>query len=260
MKYLIENHKGNNYLIFPELMEMGLYHCFTTTDMDMGLKTNGSVENIKENFEKIYDFFGKRPSELYSGFQTHTNNVVNVSSLDDGEYYGVGKYFAETDGLVTNIADIGLVTRFADCTPILLFDPVKKIQANIHSGWKGTLKEIGGVAVDKMVKDQGSNPQDILVILGPAIGKEDFEVDTDVMELFRDKFSYHNEVISRKNQIKYLIDLKEVIIRSLESKGINKDKIHSTDISTFTDKRFHSFRRDKEAFGQMACITMIGTV
>lgn len=257
MKYLIENYKGNNYLIFPELIEMGLYHCFTTRDMDMGLKTNGSVENIKENFEKIYDFMGKIPSELYSGFQTHTNTVQNVVSLDDGAYYAVGKYFQETDGLVTKIPDIGLVTRFADCTPILLFDPTKRVQGNIHSGWKGTLKEIGGEAVDKMVKEHGSNPQDIIVILGPAIGKDDFEVDIDVMELFRDKFSYHNDLISRKNEMKYLIDLQEIIIRTLENKGIDKENIYSVDISTFSDSRFHSFRRDKEDFGQMACITMI---
>lgn len=257
MKYLIENYKGNNYLIFPDLIKMGLYHCFTTTDMDMGLKTNGSVENIKENFEEIYDFMGKRPIELYSGFQTHTNNVVNVTSIEDGAYYGVGKYFQETDGLVTKIPGIGLVTRFADCTPILLFDPVKKVQGNIHSGWKGTLKEIGGEAVDKMVKEHGSNPQDIIVILGPAIGRDDFEVDIDVMELFRDKFPYHNDFISRKNDMKYLIDLREIIIRTLENKGIAKENIHPVDISTFSDKRFHSFRRDKEAFGQMACITMI---
>src|SRR5690554_1631466 len=121
MKYLIEDFKGNNYLTFPALNEMGLYHCFTTSSMDMGLKTNGSVENIKENFEKIYDFMGKVPKELFSGFQTHTNNVQIVSTIDDGEYYAAGKYFKETDGLVTNIPEIGLVTRFADCTPILLF-------------------------------------------------------------------------------------------------------------------------------------------
>lgn len=259
MKYIIESYKGNNYLIFPKLIEMGLHHCFTMSDMDMGLKTNGSVESIKDNLEKIYYFMGRSPKEIFSGFQTHTNNVQIVSTVDDGEYYAAGKYFKETDGLVTDIPDIGLVTRFADCTPILLFDPIKRVHGNIHSGWKGTLQEIGGESVDKMTKEYGSNPQDILVILGPSIGKDDFEVDIDVMELFKEKFEYHNDVIFRKNEIKYLIDLKEIITKTLIGKGIDKNNIHSVDISTFSDNRFQSFRRDKENFGQMALITMFGS-
>lgn len=257
MKYLIKTYKGNNYLVLPKLIEMGLYHCFTTSDMDMGLKTNGSVESIKENFEIIYDFMRNKPKEIFSGFQTHTDNVQKVSSLNDGSYYAAGKYFEETDGLITDVPDIGLVTRFADCTPILLFDPVKRVHGNIHSGWKGTLQEIGAIAVDKMIQQYSSNPQDIIVILGPSIGKEDFEVDIDVMELFKEKFSFHNEIIFRKNDIKYLIDLKETIKRSLLNKGIDDKNIHNVDISTYSDPTFHSFRRDKKDFGQMALITML---
>lgn len=257
MKYTIETYGENNFLVFPQLREVGLNHCFTTSDMDMGLKTNGSVESIKENFKIIYDYMENIPKEIYSGYQTHSDSVQLVKSLEDGSYYAAGKYFAQTDGLVTDLANIGLVTRFADCTPILLFDPVKKVHGNVHSGWKGTLKEIGARAVDKMIEGYGSNPQDILVILGPAIGKDDFEVEMDVMELFKNKFSYHEDIISRRNDIKYLIDLKEIIIRTLINKGIDINKIHSVEESTFSDKRFHSFRRDKETFGQMALITMI---
>lgn len=258
MKYIIETFGDKDFLVFPELREMGLNHCFTTSDMDMGLKTNGSVESIKENFKIIYDYLGNTPIEIYSGYQTHSDAVQVVKSIEDGSYYAAGKYFMETDGLVTDIKNIGLVTRFADCTPILLFDPVKKVHGNVHSGWKGTLKEIGARAVDKMVEEYDSNPQDIQVILGPAIGKDDFEVDIDVMELFKDKFSYHEDIISRKNEIKYLIDLREIIIRTLIDKGIEKNKIHSVEESTFSHRRFHSFRRDKEDFGQMALITMLG--
>lgn len=257
MKYLIESYKGHEFLTLPKLADMGLSHCFTTSSMDMGLKTNGSIESIKENLKIAYDYMGKKPKELFSGYQTHSNNVKQVSTIEDGLNYGAGKYFMDTDGLVTDNSQIGLVTRFADCTPIVLFDPVKRVHGNIHSGWKGTLKEIAGHAVDKMVGKYQSNPQDILVILGPAIGKDDFEVERDVMELFKDKFHYHNDIISQKNEIKYLIDLKQVIVRTLAGKSIKKNNIHSVDISTFSDRRFHSFRRDKEDFGLMALITIL---
>ena len=257
MKYLIESYKGHEFLTLPKLTDMGLKHCFTTSSMDMGLKTNGSIESIRENLKVIYDYMGKKPKEIFSGYQTHSNNVKQVSTAEEGLKYGAGRYFMETDGLVTDNPEIGLVTRFADCTPILLFDPVKRVHGNIHSGWKGTLKEIAGHAVDKMVEKHQSNPQDIIVILGPAIGKNDFEVESDVMELFKDKFPYHNDIISIKNEDKYLIDLKEVIVRTLEKKSIDKNNIHNVDISTFSHRRFHSFRRDKEDFGLMALITVL---
>lgn len=258
MKYLIESYKGHEFLTIPKLRDMGLNHCFTSSSMDMGLKTNGSIGSIKENFKIIYDYMGKKPQEIFSGYQTHSNNVQQVSTREDGSDYGAGKYFMDTDGLLTDNPQIGLVTRFADCTPILLFDPVKKVHGNIHSGWKGTLKEIAGEAVDKMLGIYQSNPQDIIVILGPSIDKNDFEVEKDVMILFKEKFNYHDQIIRKKNEIKYLIDLKEVIIRTLVAKGIDKNNIHSVDISTFSDKRFHSFRRDKEDFGLMALVTMLG--
>lgn len=257
MNYRIIAKNNMRYILVPKLEELGLKHCFTTIDMDMGLTTNGSVDSIKENFEFIYRFLGINPEVLFSGFQTHTNNIVVIKDLDQGDDGEFGKVFPETDGLVTDIENIALITRFADCTPIVLFDPVKKVHANIHSGWRGTLQRIGANGVDILVNQYGSNPEDIIAVMGPAIGKDEFEVDIDVMEMFKNEFNFHEEIINKKDDVKYLIDLRTTNTKILLEQGIKEENLIILDLPTMSNPMLHSFRRDKDKYGLMACITYL---
>jgi YfiH family protein len=259
MQYKIETKNNQRFIYIPELTEMGLLHCFTTKDMDIGLKTNGNVEDIKKNFDYIFDFIGVKPKEHYQGYQVHSGNVVNITDISQGSYYeSTGKVFYDTDGLVTGIKNIALVSRFADCTPIILYDPIKKVQGNIHSGWKGTLQRIGANGIDIMVKEYGCNPEDIIAIIGPTIGKDDFEVESDVMTLFEKEFDFSREIIRQKNEIKFLIDLQTTNKKILLSKGIKDDNLHIIDLSTYSKADLlHSYRRDKDKFGLMGAITVM---
>lgn len=258
MEYKIESKNGYRYIHIPELTELGLYNCFTTNDMDVGRSTNEDIGDINKNYEYVYDFMGTRPNKQFSGYQTHSANVVSITDMDQGQFNGTDIIVQDTDGLVTSINGVGLITRFADCTPITLYDPVKKVQGNIHSGWKGTLQSIGANGVDLMVEKYQCNPNDIIAILGPSIGKEDFEVESDVMNMFKDEFDYYKDVIKQKNDIKYLIDLKTVIKRTLISKGIREDKLSTIDMSTYANEDlFHSYRRDGKEFGIMGLLTIL---
>lgn len=257
MKYKIETKNNHKYIVIPELRELGLNLCFTTNDMDIGLKTNGNVDDIKQNFKYIFEFMGVNPKELYSGYQTHSASIVNVKDMNQGSVYATGKVFYDTDGLVTDIENIALISRYADCTPIILFDPVKKVQSNIHSGWKGTLQRIGANGVDKMVNDYGCNVEDIIAIIGPTIGKNDFEVESDVKVQFQEQFDFYNEIINKKNDIKYLIDLQTTNKRILLEKGIKEENITIIDLSTVSNDFLHSYRRDKDKFGLMGAITVL---
>ena len=258
MEYKIESKNKHRYIVIPELIELGLNHCFTTLDMDIGISTNGDVEDIKQNFKYIFDFMGVKPNEIYSGYQIHSSNIAKIKDEDQGSYYKVGKVFYDTDGLVTDLENIAIITRFADCSPIILFDPVKRVQANIHSGWKGTLERIGANGVDKMVGEYACNPKEIIAIIGPTIGKDDFEVEDDVMEQFKVKFDFHNEIIRKKNDMKYLIDLQTTSKKILLEKGIKEENITIIDLSTYAnDDLLHSYRRDKAEFGLMGAITVL---
>jgi len=257
MDYCIKEHLGFRFLKIEGLEELGLKNAMTTKDMDVGLKTNKDIESIRHNLSVTYDFMNIKPRILYNGYQSHTGNISLIRDEKQGLEGPFGRYFPNTDGLITDEKGIALITRFADCVPIILFDKEKKIQGNLHSGWKGTLEMIGKKGVEALIREYNSNPEDIIAIIGPSIGKGDFEVEGDVSSLFIQTFPKWTELITRKNETKYLIDLQEIVYRMLLDTGIPNNNITKIDISTFSDKRFHSYRRDGKDFSLMGFITMI---
>lgn len=257
MDYKIITSNDIRYIIIPELTQLGLKHCFTTKDMDMGIRTNPSILDIKNNLTQINKTLDIAPKVLFGGIQTHSKNIVSALDLKQGEENEIGSFFPDTDGCVTNLKDAALFTTYADCTPIILFDPVKKVHGNVHSGWKGTLQKIGQEAINKMVQDYNCKTKDIVAIIGPSIGKDDFEVESDVMEQFQEEFDFHKEIIRQKDMIKYLIDIQETNKRILIKGGIKESNITVIDLSTKSNPLLHSYRRDGSEFGLMGCITSL---
>ena len=257
MNYKIETKKNIRYITIPKLTELGLKHCFTTSDMDIGFKTNGSVESIKENLELVYDFLDINPDILYNGFQTHSKNIAIVETMDGGLENDFGRYFPDTDGLVTQMNNVALITRYADCTPIILYDPIKKVHANVHSGWKGTLQRISEEAINIMISKYKSNPKDIIVVIGPTIGKDEFEVEIDVERLFQEEFGYLDNIINKKNDRKYLINLPNINKTILLENGIMEENIIIIELQTMSNAMLHSYRRDKKEFGLMGVVTIL---
>lgn len=257
LKVKIVESKNISFLIVPYLLDLGLKHCFTTIHMDMGTKTNEDLENLTKNFEHIYEFLEINPKILYSGYQVHGNKVEIINSLNQGKEAYFGRYIEDTDGLITNMKGVALISRYADCSPIILFDPINRVQANIHSGWRGTLKEISKVGIESMIKNYKSNVDDIIAIIGPTIGKDDFQVDIDVKTMFQEKFEFNKEIIRKKNHIKYLIDLEKTNKRILLESGIKEKNIICMNLSTYSNPLLHSYRRDKGKYGLMGLVTMI---
>ncbi|HLS53044.1 MAG TPA: peptidoglycan editing factor PgeF [Tissierellaceae bacterium] len=255
MAYKIVRYNEKTYITVPKLTKLGLKHCFTSKDMDLGTKTNPSTKRIKENLKDIYNFLNISPEGLFSGIQTHSKNIVTVKDTESGNQDPFGRSFPNTDGLITDKKNIALITRYADCIPILIYDPKRQVQANIHSGWKGTWQEIVVNGINIMREEYESQPEDLIVVMGPSIGKDDFEVDLDVMEKFKKKFDFHSEVIARKNNKKYLIDLQGINRRRLLESGVKEENIIAIDISTYQSPLLHSYRRDGKDFGLMGAIS-----
>ncbi|HHX60106.1 MAG TPA: peptidoglycan editing factor PgeF [Epulopiscium sp.] len=257
MNYKIITKNKIRYITIPELTRLGLNNCFTTRDMDIGIRTNPSILDIKNNLILINETLDITPKVIFGGVQTHSKNIMSVLDIHQGEENDVGRFVPDTDGLVTNIEDLALFTTYADCTPIILFDSVKKVHGNVHSGWRGTLQRIGKEAVNRMVADYGCNPEHIIAIVGPSIGKDDFEVESDVMQQFQDEFDFHDQIIRQKDDIKYLIDIQKTNKRILLESGIQEKNITVIDLSTKSNPMLHSYRRDGSEFGLMGCITCL---
>ena len=257
MNYKIETKDNIRYIVVPRLEELGLKHCFTTKDMDIGIKTNDSPDDVKNNLNKVLEFLEVDPLALYNGYQTHSKNIAIIEDLNQGEEYEFGRYFPDTDGLITDKPNMATITRFADCTPIVLFDTNKRVFANIHSGWKGTLQRIGSNGLSMLVENYGSDPKDIVAVIGPTIGKFDFEVDDDVASQFKEEFGYMENIISKKDHIKSLIDLQTINKNILLENGLLIENIEVIELSTVASDFLHSFRRDKAEFGLMGLVAVL---
>lgn len=257
MNYKIEVKDNIRYIVVNRLNELGVKHCFTSKDMDLGVTTNKSIEDVKDNIKKVYEFLQVSPLILYNGYQSHSNNVEIIKDTNQGLENELGRFFPETDGLVTQVPNIATITRFADCTPIILYDKNKRVVANLHSGWKGTLKRIASKGLKEMIRNYDTDSKDIIAVLGPSIGRYDFEVDADVKELFQEEFGYMEDIILKKNDEKYLIDLQKINKNILLEEGISEENIEIVDLSTVKNEYLHSYRRDKANYGLMGSIVVL---
>src|SRR5699024_12678807 len=115
------------------LKEKGLFHFIGGSDYNFRQAT--TEENILIDYERLLKEAGIiEPKEVYSGHQTHSTNVVQVDDTKS-EPFLIGQQFRDTDGLFTKKKNVALIIKFADCTPIALYDPIEKVQALVHSGW-----------------------------------------------------------------------------------------------------------------------------
>lgn len=257
MNYEIIIFNNIRYIYVPKLLEQGLKHCWTTADLNMRIgsleRDNGDINNYYDTFKS----FNMNPENIFICNQVHDDNIEMIENIGKTKVFKVGKLVKETDGLITNTKNNILITNYADCNPIILFDPVNKVHANIHSGWRGTLKGIVTKAIKLMVHNYNSNPKDILGVIGPSIEMKDFEVDEDVKNMFEKKYSKYPSIIKKKNENKYLIDLIKVNKSLLIECGLEEKNILNIDLSTFSNSLFHSYRRNNEDYSLMALITSI---
>lgn len=244
---------GNvEYIQFKKLLEYkeSLQHCYTLRGNNNDYKEDNKY-NYKELFESLkLDYKTLKTIKK----QIHSDLIEEVNDIN--------RIYTDIDGLITDKKNISLSLKFADCTPIFLYDKSKKVIANIHSGWKGTVNKIGKKAVLKMIEDYKSNPKDIIACIGPCIKQCHFKVDKDVKDIFEKEFSYMkiNDKIIKKGVIeegkqKYNIDTTLINIKLLEELGIEKENIIDSGICTQCNcDIIHSYRADKDKSGRNTSI------
>ena len=213
-------------------------------------------KTLKESYHKICECLNLDERKVVKPYQTHTDIVKTVNIVEE---------FEEIDGLITDKKDLVLLTTSADCTSMLFYDTNKKIVGSVHSGWKGTLKGIAKNAVQKMIEEYNSNPQDIICCICPHIRECCFEVDEDVKELFKNKYQSEMEIseIIKQGEIKegkqkYYIDTTKINKMLLKKEGLKAENIVDSDICTVCNSEyFHSYRVDKENSGRNAALISI---
>lgn len=230
---------GVPFLSYPMFEETGIVnHGFSTrfggvskgcyATMNISTTRGDDPEAVAENCRRIANALGVEVEDFTYTQQTHTTNVVVVKAEDKG------KRFAETDGMITNVPGICLVTFYADCVPLYFVDPVKKVIGLSHSGWRGTVGKMGKVTVEKMTTEYGCDPKDILAAIGPSICQDCYEVSEDVIDCFKEKFDEHlwDNLFYQKENGKYQLNLWEANHQIFLESGISEEHIAVTNVCT----------------------------
>lgn len=251
--------KNKEYLQFKKLEK---YNDILAHAYSVGIEKNyrtfkANREQLsKEDYEKNINNYkilctqiGLDYSNLIKANQAHTDNIICINNTEKNSTIDTINL---SDGLITNKSKLILATTNADCILLLFFDPVKKVIANVHSGWKGTLQKISQKTVNKMSKIYGCNPKDIIVCMCPSIRKCHFEVEKDVKDMFYDQFNNLENINSFiiKKDDKWLIDTILINKIILKQAGILEQNIEDSGICSVCNKEIiHSYRAEGDGYG-----------
>lgn len=233
------------YLSFPVFRDTGLVTdgfstrlggvsegCFSSLNLSFDRGDDRAA--VEENFRRMGEALGVRCEDMVLSQQTHTTNIRIVTDEDRGKGITRERDYTDIDGLITNVPGICLVTTYADCVPLYFLDPVKKVIALSHSGWRGTVGKIGKKTVELMHDNFGSDPADILAAVGPSVCQDCYEVSADVTDRFKEVFdrSAWDELFYEKPDGKYQLDLWKANEKIFLEAGIREDHITVTNVCT----------------------------
>ncbi len=177
--------------------------------------------------------------------QVHGDAIWKVTASD-----AVQAGIVAADAVVTDVAGLPMAIRTADCLPALLYDPVRRVIAAVHAGWKSTRLDIAAKTVALMQRDYGVDPQDIRAAIGPCIRRESCEVGPEFMDYFP------QDTVKTDAGLRF--DIVSANLRQLTGSGVKCGNIFDCGLCSFSDaSRFHSFRRDADKSGRMISVIMM---
>ena len=242
-------------------------HCFTSRlggvsegcleSLNLGENRGDKEENVRENYRRVLEALGLAEQELCFTKQVHGNEVRIVTQEDRRALFSPFKY--EADGIVTNIKGLPLICFTAACVPVQLCDPEAGVAAAVHCGWRSTVADILGVAVDKMIS-LGALPGSICAAIGPAIDMCCFETDGEVPQAIDKLLGCHDGecYFPVGDSGKFMVDLKQTNRKRLLQLGVLDNNISVSDECTRCNSdRYWSHRKTGAERGSQAAIIVI---
>lgn len=226
--------------------------------LNLGLKTADDPDAVNLNRKLFCQAVGVPLDRLVTAQQVHGSQVFVVEKQDAGR--GGDSYetaIAGTDALVTAQPGVPLMLFYADCVPVLIYDPAQRVVAVSHAGWKGTVAKIAQKTVAVMQEKFGTRPADCVAAIGPSIGPDCYEVDQPVIDELQAAFSWWEELVVPRGE-RWLLDLWQANRRQLEEIGLDARNIEVSGVCTQCNSAlFYSHRGDGGGTGRMGAIIML---
>lgn len=231
--------------------------------LNLGLRSGDDPARVVAHRSAFCAALDLAPEQVAAGRQVHGDGIAAVTRGDLAEggrgLLEADRAIPDVDALITREPGVGLFLLVADCTPVVVCDPVLPAVALIHAGWRGTAKRVVEKAVGRLVADFGCRPTDLVAGIGPAIGPCCYEVDDPVIEGIR---AAHPEdatdLFAMKANGRAQLDLAEANLRQLLAAGVRPDAIEmSGNCTACTTTLFYSERREGRPSGRFGALIVI---
>lgn len=220
-------------------VSMGNYASFNLSPF-----SGDNPERYTKNLQILCNRLAIQPEKLIIPYQTHGTEIREINS----SFFVLSiekrlNALNGVDALYTKLYNVCIGISTADCVPLQFFDPVQKVVAVAHAGWRGTSNKISEKTIYTLVDKYNCKPADILVTIGPSISSKEYEIGKEVVDIFKEAGFDISKIITIRNKTFHL-DLWKANVQSLEKAGILRDHIEISGICTFTEnERFFSARR-----------------
>lgn len=251
------NKNGVRYYTF-DIFPSGVKHAVFTrqggvspapwNSLNVGGTVGDDVSRVRENRARSFAALDRNFHSLFDVWQIHSANVVFAEAPRpiEADHY-------KADIIFTDRPEVTLYMRFADCVPILLYDPQKGVVGIAHAGWLGTVRGTSIAAVRAMIEHYGTQPKNIITAIGPSIGVDHYEVGPDVLAQVDQAFGSDAEKLIEKRGDKTYFDLWTANYIQLEKSGVEQIQISGLCTACHLDDWF-SHRAEKGKTGRFGAL------
>lgn len=214
--------------------------------LNLSAHVGDEPDRVTENLDRLHHALGVDRRSTVDASQAQADKVALVTDAERGtRLQGI-------DGLITNHVGIPLMLRFADCVPILLYDPVHQAIGIAHAGWRGTVAKVLTNTVNAMGGAFETEPKDLVACIGPSIGPCCYEIGPDVQDKVRQAYPDNYGSLLAENGSTHL-NLWEANASQLRALGVVQIEIGGVCTADHTDD-FYSWRRENAMTGRFAAL------
>jgi polyphenol oxidase len=211
-----------------------------------------AAENILENRRRFLKLFAGdwRMADCWQVHGTDVRLVKNTPDAQPAEKTSGEKVYC--DAVVSDASRVLAAIKTADCVPILIGDTKTGSFAAVHAGWRGTFAGIALYALERLTKEYNAQPHDLRIAIGPAAASCCYEVGSEVIDGFRERFPEVDDLFIATREGHARIDLLKANRNQLIAAGVDSGRIHIAPLCTMcrTDL-FFSYRREKNVHGKV---------
>ena len=267
MSYFLQHQQNNiwhgKFSLFPEA---AVAHCISTrlggvsdkpyASLNLGLHVGDEPSKVRDNRRLLLQSLNLKPSAVCTPEQIHGDKVARVTAQDAGRgSLDYADCIPGTDALITSEPELPLMLCYADCTPILFFDPENLAIGIAHGGWKGTAASIAKKTLLSMEIEFGTKPEECLAAVGPAIGASCYTVGDEVAGIFRQNFPAYADKILTATENVWHLDLAAAYRYELLDAGILPENLESAETCTACENQWYfSHRKEGGHTGRHAAV------